>query len=80
MSAIKRQKVRRRNKRKRYKGAIKNIAIIRLWDNRCDPPKKITADDHKNYKPKKEKNKKSVFAIEDSMIKQLNVQNTERKL
>ena len=47
------------------------MAIVRPLDNSCNPQKTITADDHKNDKPKGEKNKKSIFAIGDSMAKHL---------
>ena len=64
--------------------ANKNIAIVRLLDSSCNRQKTITADDHKNAKPKEEKNEKSIFVIADSMVKHLKRQEmskkTERKL
>ena len=39
----------------------------------------ITADDHKNDKPKGEKNKKFIFVIGDSMVKHLNRWEMSRK-
>ena len=40
-------------------------------DSSCNPQKAITADDHKNGKPKGEKNEKPIFVIGDSMVKHL---------
>ena len=62
------------------KKANKNIAIIRSLDNSCNPQKRITADDHKNDKPKGEKNEKSIFVIGDSMVKHLNGWEMSKKL
>ena len=36
------------------------MTIVRLLDSSCNPLKTITADDHKNDKPKDEKNKKII--------------------
>ena len=47
------------------------MAIVRSLDNSCNPQKIITADDHKNDKPKEEKNEKSIFVIGDSMVNTL---------
>ena len=47
----------------------KNMVIVRSLNSSCNPQKTITADDHKNYKPKGEKNEKSIFVIRDSMVK-----------
>ena len=62
------------------KKANKNIAIVRSLDSSCNPQKAITADDHKNDKPKGEKNEKSMFVIEDSIVKHLNRWETSKKL
>ena len=51
--------------------ANKNIVIVRSLDSSFNRQKTITADDHKNAKPKEEKNEKSIFAIADSMVKHL---------
>ena len=59
------------------KKANKNMAIVRSLNDSGNPQKTITADDHKNGKPKGEKNKKSIFVMGDSMG---NVQKIERKL
>ena len=48
------------------------MAIVRSLDGSRNTQKIITADDSKNDKPKVEKNEKSVFAIQDSMVKHLN--------
>ena len=48
------------------------MAIVRLIDSSCNPQKTITVDEHKNDKPKGEKNEKSIFIIGDSMVKHLN--------
>ena len=58
--------------------ANKNMAIARSLDN--NPQKTITADDHKNDKPKGEKNEKSIFVIGDSMVKHLNGWEMSKKL
>ena len=52
--------------------ANKNMAILRSLDSSCNPQKTITTDDHKDDKPKREKNEESIFVIGDSMVKQLN--------
>ena len=62
------------------KKANKNMAIVRSLDNCCNPQKRITADDHKNDKPKGEKNEKSIFFIGDSMVKHLNGWKMSKKL
>ena len=62
------------------KKANKNMAIVRSLDNSCNPQKTITADDHKNDKPKGEKNKNSIFVIGDSMVKHLNGSEMSKKL
>ena len=62
------------------KKANKNIAIERSLDKSCNPQKTITADDHKNDKPKEEKNKKSIFVTGDSMVKHLNGWEMSKKL
>ena len=54
------------------KKANKNMVIVRSVDNSCNPQKTIIADDRKNDKPKGGKNDKSVFVMEDSMVKHLN--------
>ena len=41
-------------------------------DGSCNLPKTISADDNRNDKPKKEKNKKTIFVIGDNVIKGLN--------
>ena len=38
----------------------KNMVIVRSLDSSCNPQKSITAGDHKNDKPKGEKNEKSL--------------------
>ena len=49
------------------------MQIVRSLDSSCNPPKKtITAGDHKNDKFKEEKSEKSIFAIGDNMVKDLN--------
>ena len=48
------------------------MVIVRSLDNSSNPQKIITADVHKNDKPKGEKNETSRFAIRDSMVKHLN--------
>ena len=48
------------------------MAIVRSLGSSCKSQKIITADDDKNDKPKEENNEKSIFAIEDSMVKHLN--------
>ena len=45
-----------------FKMVNKNMAIVRSLDSSCNPQKTITADDHKNDKPKGEKNKKSILS------------------
>ena len=62
------------------KKANKNMAIVRSLNNSCNPQKIITADDHKNDKPKGEKNEKSIFVIGDSMVKHLNEWEISKKL
>ena len=47
------------------------MAIVISLDSNCNPQKTILAGDHKNDKPKGEKNKKSIFVIEDSMVKHI---------
>ena len=54
------------------KKANKNMGIVRSLDTSCNPQKTITADDHKNDKPKGAKNEISIFVIVDSMAKHLN--------
>ena len=56
------------------------MAIVRSLDNSCNPQKTITADDHKNDKPKGEKNEKSLFVIGHSMVKHLNGWEMSKKL
>ena len=58
----------------------KNITIVRSLDSSCNPQKTITAGDHKNYKPKGEKNEKSIFVRGDSMVKHLNGWEISKKL
>ena len=58
----------------------KNITIVRSLDSSCNPQKTITAGDHKNYKPKGEKNEKSIFLRGDSMVKHLNGWEISKKL
>ena len=48
------------------------MTIVRSFDSSCNAKKAITTNGHKNDKPKRKKNEKSVFAIEKSMVKQLN--------
>ena len=62
------------------KNTNKNITIARSLNYSCNPPKTITADDHKNDKRKGEKNKKSTFVIRGSMIKHLNGWELSKKL
>ena len=62
------------------KKANKNMAIVRSLDNSCNPQKTITADDHKNDKPKGEKNKNTIFVIGESMVKHLNGWEMSKKL
>ena len=49
-----------------------NMAIVRSLDSNCNPQKKILAGDHKNDKPKGEKNEKSIFFMGDRTVKHLN--------
>ena len=56
------------------------MAIVRSLGSSCKSQKIITADDHKNDKPKEENNEKSIFAIEDSMVKHLNGWEMSKKL
>ena len=50
--------------------ASKNITIARsLYSRHSNPPNTIAADEHKNDKPKVERNGKSTFVIGDSMTK-----------
>ena len=58
----------------------KNMAVIRSLDSSCNPQKTITAGDHKNDKPKGEKNEKCIFVIGDSMPKHLNGWEMSKKL
>ena len=48
------------------------MAIVRSLDNSWNSQKAILAGDHKNDKPKGEKNEKSIFVIGDSVVKHLN--------
>ena len=48
------------------------MAIVRSLGSSCKSQKIITADDHKNDKPKEENNEKSIFAIGHSMVNHLN--------
>ena len=57
-----------------------NMAIVRSLDSNCNPQKTILAGDHKNDKPKGEKNEKSIFVIGDSMVKHLNGWEMSKKL
>ena len=56
------------------------MAVVRSLDNSCNPQKTITADDHKNGKPKGEKNEKSIFVIGYSVVKHLNGWKMSKKL
>ena len=56
------------------------MAIARSLDSNCDPQKTVLAGDHKNDKPKGEKNEKSIFVIGDSMVKHLNGWEMSKKL
>ena len=56
------------------------MAIVRSLDSSCKSQKIITADNHKNDKPKEENNEKSIFAIGDSMVKDLNGWKMSKKL
>ena len=56
------------------------MAIVRSLDSSCNPQRTIPADDHKNDKPKGEKNEKSIFFIGDSMVKHLNGWGMSKKL
>ena len=56
------------------------MAIVRPLDSNCNPQKTILAGDHKNDKPKGEKNEKSIFVIGDSMVKHLNGWEMSKKL
>ena len=56
------------------------MAIVRSLDSNCNPQKTILVGDHKNDKPKGEKNEKSVFVIGDSMVKHLNGWEMSKKL
>ena len=47
----------------------RNMAIVRSLDSSCNSQKTILAGDHKNDKPKGEKNKKSIFVIGGSMMR-----------
>ena len=50
--------------------ANKDIAMARsLYSRHSNPPNTIAADEHKNDKPKVERNGKCTFVIGDSMIK-----------
>ena len=62
------------------KKANKNMAIVRSLDNSCNPQKRITSYDHKNDKPKGEKNGKPIFVIGDSMVNHLNGWEMSKKL
>ena len=57
-----------------------NMAIVRSLDSNCNSEKTILAGDHKNDKPKGEKNEKSIFVIGDSMEKHLNGWEMSKKL
>ena len=57
-----------------------NMAIVRSLDSNCNPQKTILAGDHKKDQPKGEKNEKSIFVIEDSMVKHLNGWEMSKKL
>ena len=48
------------------------MGTVRSLGSSCNPQKTITADDHKNDKPKGAKNEISIFVIVDSMAKHLN--------
>ena len=56
------------------------MGIVRSLDSNCNPQKTILAGDHKNDKPKGEKNEKSIFVIGDSMVKHLNGWEMSKKL
>ena len=56
------------------------MAIVRSLDSNCNPQKTILAGDHKNDKPKGEKNEKCIFVIGDSMVKHLNGWEMPKKL
>ena len=56
------------------------MEIVRSLDCSCNTQKAITADDHKNDKPKGEKNEKSIFLVGDSMVKHLNGLKMSKKL
>ena len=58
------------------------MAIVRSLDFSCNSQKTVLAGDHKNDKRKREKNKKFIFVIGDSMVKQWmgNVQKIELEL
>ena len=56
------------------------MAIVISLDSNCNPQKTILADDHKNGKPKGEKNKKLKFVIGDRMVKHLNGWEMSKKL
>ena len=47
------------------------MAIVRSLDNSWNSQKTILVGDHKNDKPKEQKNEKSIFVIGDSMVKHL---------
>ena len=56
------------------------MAIVRSLDNSWNSQKAILAGDHKNDKPKGEKNEKSIFVIGDSVVKHLNGWEVSKKL
>ena len=56
------------------------MAIVRSLDSSCNSQKIITAGDHKNDKPKEEKNKNPIFVIGDSIVRHLNGWEMSKKL
>ena len=56
------------------------MAIVRFLNSSCNSQTTILAGDHKNDKPKGEKNKKFIFFIGDSMVKHLNGLEMSKKL
>ena len=56
------------------------MAIVKSLESSCNPQKTTTSSDHKNDKPRGEKNEESIFVIGDSMVKHLNEWEMSKKL
>ena len=48
------------------------MVIVRSLDRSCNTQRTIAAVHHKNDKPIREKNEKTIFVIGDNMVKHLN--------